>query len=65
MSFSIDDKDKKRIEDWWKLHRCKTNQETAIDGKLTFCFTPTGLGIVSMVKCECGIEFDFTNYKEW
>lgn len=37
----------------------------AIGGRLTFSFTPTGLGPIITVKCACGEEKDVSNYDMW
>jgi hypothetical protein len=34
----------------------------AIGGAYTFCFTPTGLGTIEVVKCADGTELDLTDY---
>ena len=37
----------------------------ACGGALTFSFTPTGLGLVTKVKCACGEEANLTTYEDW
>jgi len=37
----------------------------AIGGGLTFCFTPTGLGNIEVVKCACGAELNLTEFDKW
>ena len=37
----------------------------AIGGAYTFCFTPTGLGDMVVVKCADGTELDLTEYEYW
>ena len=37
----------------------------AIGGALTYCFTPTGIGMIVSVKHATGNELDLTNYDEW
>lgn len=36
-----------------------------IGGRLTFSFTPTSLGVVTVVKCACGAEVNLTDYESW
>lgn len=37
----------------------------AIGGRLTFRFTPTGLGPITSVKCACGEKITLTNFEDW
>lgn len=37
----------------------------AIGGAITYCFTPTSLGVIMTVKCTCGKELDITDYEGW
>ena len=37
----------------------------AIGGAYTFCFTPTGLGDMVVVKCADGTQLDLTEYEYW
>ena len=37
----------------------------AIGGRLSFCFTPTGVGTAIVIKCACDEEVNVTNYGEW
>ena len=56
------------IEKWSEEHDCKTRSVAecgAIGGRLTYCFTPTGLGIITVVKCACGGQVDVTEYENW
>jgi hypothetical protein len=51
-------------------HQCqftrKDNPVTgASGGAITYQFTPTSLGTVVKVKCECGMEADITDYRSW
>lgn len=42
-----------------------SNPIGAIGGRLTYCFTPTGLGMITEVKCACGEEINVTEYEGW
>lgn len=61
--FEID----KETFEWCEEHKkfCKIKSTGAIGGRYTYSFTPTGLGVISTVKCACGEEFDSTNYEKW
>ena len=48
-----------------KLYNKPFNEQPAIGGRLTFSFTPTGLGSGVTVKCACGEEKDCTNIDNW
>lgn len=37
----------------------------AIGGRLSFIFTPTGLGNIVQVKCICGATNTLTNFENW
>ena len=49
----------------WSENRCPIKYEGAIGGALTYKFTPTNAGTVVGVVCECGEEYDLTDYSEW
>ncbi len=53
---------------WIKEHNktCEYyKNQGAIGGRLTYTFTPTGLGMIRKVKCTCGEEKDVSNYEDW
>lgn len=37
----------------------------AIGGALTYKFTPTTLGLTTVVECVCGEEINLTDFGEW
>lgn len=52
-----------KLDDWIKT---KPISKAAMGEQFTYCFTPTSLGVIVVVKC--GItktEIDLTNYEEW
>jgi len=54
--------------DEWRKEKNKKDGEVyvgAIGGAYTFCFTPTGLGDIVVVKCADGTELDLTEYEYW
>ena len=63
------------LEDWLSVHNktCKLYDDGtsdispsgAIGGRLTYSFTPTSLGIITVVKCACGKEINLTDYDNW
>jgi hypothetical protein len=51
-------------------HQCKyTRKENPVTGAsggaTSYQFTPTSLGTILKVKCECGKEDDLTDYRNW
>jgi hypothetical protein len=68
--FDLDKEQSIKYNEWTKGHDkvCKFTQPGAsagaIGGRLTFEFTPTGLGTIVRVKCACGEEVDLTDY-DW
>ena len=57
----------KKFNEWNENHKnvCELHKKGAIGGRLTYCFTPTGLGTIIKVKCVCGSAIDLTNYETW
>ena len=58
------------LEKWIKTHKCKLkdpSKQGAIGGRFTYQFTPTSMGIITVVKCACGkdLDLDLTDYKSW
>ena len=56
--------------DEWRKEKNKKNGEAyvgaivgAIGGAYSFCFTPTGIGTMVVVKCADGTELDLTEYE--
>lgn len=46
-------------------HECeygKSENQTAIGGRFTYCYTPTGIGTTVKVKCLCGLKKNITLY---
>ena len=70
MEFQIDEKETKKLNDWLKEHNKKCvfkdpANQGAIGGRLTYSFTPTGLGCVIKITCACGENVDVTDYNAW
>ncbi len=68
-TFKISNEDSQKIAEWREGHLpdcVYTDQnQGAIGGLYTFCFTPTSLGTVTVIKCSCGEEFNFTDFELW
>ena len=73
-NFTINDKQQKKLSKWLKTHNelCSLSNKNlgmdktpTIGGRLTYCFTPTGLGSHLVVKCTCGKEIDLTDCSNW
>lgn len=75
MQFNLTDDESIKMADWLIAHnsKCKYyddgtkpyNPVGAIGGRLTYSFTPTGLGVITIIKCACGAEIDLTDYESW
>ena len=71
--FKIEGKEREKVEAWWKKHteedECRFMIDPfaggAIGGVRTYSFTPTGLGVVIVVKCACGAEENCTDFDSW
>ena len=54
--------------DTWRIEKNNKNGEVnvgAIGGAYTFCFTPTGLGIIEEVRCADGTKINLTDINNW
>ena len=68
MRYELDPDQIVKEQTWNREHKktCKVyNNQGAIGGRLTYTFTPTGLGIVTRVECACGEKYDLTDYECW
>ncbi len=75
MKFQTDDHNNEQIGEWLQAHAesCKYWQpdnrgllpQGASGGSVTYCFTPTTLGLVTHVQCACGEKQDVTDYDKW
>jgi len=64
--FTLDKNKLEQIDAWNKNHNCNMKENIGtIGGRLTYSFTPTGLGEIVTVKCACGEELDLTNSEDW
>ncbi len=52
--------------EWMQSHKCATDMpSTAIGGKYTYTFTPTGIGTFIDIQCVCGGKLDLTKDVDW
>lgn len=51
--------------DKWKEENITPMYVGAIGGEYTYCFTPTSLGIICVVKHSSGKKINLTNFDEW
>ena len=67
MKFELDDNELVRLLAWLTEHdkNCPMIYCGAIGGRLSYEFTPTGLGCVVIVRCACKAEINLTDYSEW
>ncbi len=68
--FGLAKEEAKNLDIWLKDHdkECTFllgDTFPATSGRLTYCFTPTGLGVCVVAKCACGKEHNITNFEEW
>ena len=68
--FELDDKQINELQEWREEHdrKCKFSKPDscgAIGGRFTYCFTPTGLGVLTSVRCACGAEVNLTDTNDW
>lgn len=67
--FELSGYEKQKIAEWRRKHdeevhgadydNHKFRYNGAIGGEYTYCFTPTSIGTVGIVKCCCGEEYVF------
>lgn len=67
MKTFCDEEELKTMEEWEHQHikECPIKYEGAIGGRCTYQFTPTSIGTVCKITCECGAMLDATRYDWW
>ena len=70
MKFEFDETELRKYKKWKEEHDktcpCKDPmKQGAIGGRLTYQFTPSGVGVATVVKCACGEKIDLTDYESW
>ena len=70
--FKVTGEQEKQAQKFMLTHDCSCRKDEdgwpyvgAIGGATTFCFTPTGLGDILVVKCTCGAEVNLTDFDSW
>lgn len=65
MQFYTSNNQEEEIINWTKEHKCSVTYTGATGGGITYSFTPTGIGIITIVTCACGSKIDVTEYDGW
>jgi len=67
VNFEINETSWKQYIIWSKEHdkTCPYVKTGSAGGRISFVFTPNGLGIEISVKCACGKFIDITDTSEW
>lgn len=74
MDLDLDDTQRTRLDSWLKMQRALMCQVQgthspyygAIGGEITYCFTPTSLGTILVVKhAGTGKEINLTDFNSW
>jgi len=60
--FDLSEEQEKKFDEWRKA-KPEEVYVGAVGGAYEFCFTPTGIGIIVVVKCADGTELDLTEYE--
>ncbi len=68
--FGLGKEETQNINEWLEEHdkTCTfllSKVQPASGGRLTYCFTPMGLGLCTVVECACGKKKDVTNFEDW
>ena len=61
MTFTLSSEQVKKYQKWRK----KKNGEVNVGSAYSFCFTPSGIGMIECVKCSDGTELDLTDFEKW
>ena len=66
-SFELTNDEIIKYHKWLIEHNinCPIQYTGAIGGKITFSFTPTGIGCFAKVSCACGEELLLSNVEEF
>lgn len=62
MKFGLTTDQQKQLKDW---HNDCEADAGAIGGRVSYTFTPTGLGMCIKAQCMCGEEIDLTDVADW
>ena len=69
-SFSLSDTERQSLSQWCEAHETETQHFStyggAIGGAITLSFTPSSVGVFSVVRCNrCGKEHHLTDFDLW
>ncbi len=64
MKFELTPEQAQEYNTWDHFHCCNEDAGT-IGGKVSFKFTPTGLGVCVQAMCICGAVLDLTDSENW
>jgi hypothetical protein len=72
MNFELSEDRMKLVNTFIKEHECSLERDEfgfkkcgPIGGDITYCFTPTSLGNIEVVKCLCGKKINITPFECW
>jgi hypothetical protein len=66
MLFELSQEEEKKFTKWNAKHSLCKGKEGTLGGRLTFSFTPNGIGVITKVKCSiCKKELDLTDISTW
>lgn len=76
IQFELDDRQTEAAEVFRKEHSCRLRGKGplgikeeiyvgAIGGAIGYKFIPTGLGVIVIVFCACGVEENLTDFDNW
>ena len=62
--FEITEEEMRTIKEWQQTHEQQYNDEDSLFANVIgeeyhYIFTPTTLGVIGKVRCQCGAEFEF------
>jgi hypothetical protein len=65
--FELNSKSTIELIKWKEEHdkTCVFTDPKGTEGRFTYCFTPTVLGVKIVVNCICGAEVDVTHREDW
>jgi hypothetical protein len=64
MKFELTKEQLARFKEWDNNHRCDAYLN-AIGERVSFKFTPTGLGMIVDAECICGEKLSLTESENW
>lgn len=64
MKFELSKEQLVKFKEWDKSHNCDA-MVNAIGERISFKFTPTGLGMIVDAECICGKELSLTESENW